>query len=146
MKTPSGKFVLRIPSELHIAAKNEAAKEQISLNEICVRALKNYLHTPLEYPRGQKETAWISAIKDIAGDKLLGVVLFGSTARGERGKNSQWEEHSFNTYVTVKTLSDTISLMDSKIWPTFAYCLYNLSGNIGLHLLISCFYRFQLLL
>jgi predicted nucleotidyltransferase len=81
----SGRFVFRIPPRLHAAAKKKATQQAISLNELCLRALKAYLShdisiTPLEKPG---EQALTERIKRLMGRMLEGIVLFGSIARGD---------------------------------------------------------------
>ena len=70
----SGKFVLRLEPELHKALKKEASEAGESLNSLCARKLKS---------------GAIGAIADLPILQIvkkfepLGIVLFGSVARGE---------------------------------------------------------------
>jgi predicted nucleotidyltransferase len=84
-KVLSGRFVLRIPSELHLTLRKLASLRGVSLNELCLRALKNYLAEigAEESSEVKGEGPWLKALKDMLGESLLGVILFGSTARGE---------------------------------------------------------------
>jgi len=72
----SGKFVLRIPGSLHTDLKQEAFQLGISLNEFIVRKLLNKSADPYR------------AIKRVWGNDLLGIVLFGSSVRGETRASS----------------------------------------------------------
>ncbi len=80
----SGKFVLRLPARLHEGLKRRARDKGVSLNTLCVRALE-----PIGYgnPRGAEgqshASSLLAAIRGMLGDALMGVLLFGSVARGE---------------------------------------------------------------
>jgi len=63
VKEPSGKFVLRLPKELHRSLKNDAFESGQSLNEVCLKKLL------AEEVRDSSDQA--------------NPVLFGSGARGE---------------------------------------------------------------
>lgn len=85
MKTEShsGRFLLRLPPALHRQLARSAARLGLSLNEHCVRLLS----------RG--EAARTGALDDVVahavrhhGTELVGVVAFGSWARGEAGEES----------------------------------------------------------
>jgi predicted nucleotidyltransferase len=86
MKEPSGKFVLRIPKELHRRLKNDAFESGQSLNEVCLKKLEaegasDSLDQPnlvSLIPQGIRDR-----IRDLWGAKLIGLILFGSAARGE---------------------------------------------------------------
>jgi predicted nucleotidyltransferase len=82
---PSGKFVLRLPPELHRTLKNLAAREGVSLNELCLRAVESYAAGIPGHAEGAggPRQPWLRAAKELLGRSLLGVVLFGSTARGD---------------------------------------------------------------
>jgi predicted nucleotidyltransferase len=75
---PSGRFVLRLDSSLHAALKREAAHQQCSLNEYCVRVLAT------QGAAGDPDAAGVVAeVRRLAGTALVGVVAYGSWARGE---------------------------------------------------------------
>lgn len=84
-KKPSGRFVLRLPSELHQTLKNLAARKAVSLNELCLRAVESYVArmgaNQENHTTGQQQ--WLKVLQDMLGGSVLGVILFGSTARGE---------------------------------------------------------------
>jgi predicted nucleotidyltransferase len=82
---PSGRFVLRLPPESHAALKKLASQRGISLNELCLRALKAYLKRGrlIAGTDGKEEGHLLQALTDMLGESLLGVLLFGSVAREE---------------------------------------------------------------
>jgi hypothetical protein len=84
----SGKFVLRIPPEMHGRLRREAAAKGSSLNELCVSLLAGH-------PAGKAQSSINPAASQILsdaveglGDSLIGVVLFGSQARGDARPDS----------------------------------------------------------
>lgn len=70
----SGKFVLRLAPEFHRALKDEARRNGESLNSLCLRKLQSV-------PSSSLQGDVISQITDEF--KPLGIVLFGSMARGD---------------------------------------------------------------
>lgn len=87
----SGRFVLRVPSELHGRLREDARREGVSLNTFCVRLL--------EAGRGEGpgvagrtvaglDTGLLEAVAAEWGEKLVGVALFGSAARGNATASS----------------------------------------------------------
>lgn len=87
MKTPSGKFVLRIPEKFHAFLQKGAASKYISLNQHCMDRLLGGMGVR----NPQFESALIDSLFEalqIHGDDLEGVVLFGSWARGEQREGS----------------------------------------------------------
>ncbi len=74
----SGRFVLRIEPELHAALRAGAEESGLSLNEYCRRKLM----APGSQVSGPATEVVSSAIA-VAGGALVGVVAFGSWARGE---------------------------------------------------------------
>ncbi len=80
MSRPSGKFIVRVPQELHEALKWCSQKEGISLNEVCRRRLGSEPNSPTVSPLVRQ----LLALKL----PLEGIVLFGSTARGESTASS----------------------------------------------------------
>lgn len=79
----SGRFVLRMDSALHTALRSAAAEAGLSLNEYCVRKLA----LPGGSVTNGSAEAVVAAAR-IAGTSLIGVVSFGSWARGELGEES----------------------------------------------------------
>src|SRR5262245_25913008 len=74
----SGKFLLRTDPSLHRVLKKAAEARGLSLNEYCARVLQ----------AGQQrndgfEGPLLSALENEFETSLVGVVLFGSAARGE---------------------------------------------------------------
>ena len=77
LKSCSGKFVLRISPTLHQAMIVRATREGLSLNKMCERVL-------LEY----SQPDWIQPLEKSFSHHFLGVVLFGSQARGTARQTS----------------------------------------------------------
>lgn len=78
IETASGRFVLRLPPTLHAALRDAARRAGLSLNEYCVRALS----APGVDPAGPGAEIAAQATAHFGPD-LVGVVLYGSWARGE---------------------------------------------------------------
>lgn len=83
-KTFSGRFVLRLPPSLHGALAGAADAAGLSLNEYCARKLASPC-PPLDVPDA---VAAVTAAARVGGEVLLGVVAFGSWARGDEGPGS----------------------------------------------------------
>ena len=79
----SGRFVLRIDPALHSSLRWAAKAAGTSLNDYCARKLS--LPTPATSLPAMEAVARAAAV---AGDGLLGVVLFGSMARSDAGEES----------------------------------------------------------
>ena len=80
---PSGRFNLRIEPELHLSLRDAARAAGTSLNDFCARKLAS--------PAGLVDPA-AGAVVDragsILGESLMGVVAFGSWARGDEAASS----------------------------------------------------------
>ncbi|PIR17768.1 MAG: hypothetical protein COV46_02910 [Deltaproteobacteria bacterium CG11_big_fil_rev_8_21_14_0_20_49_13] len=87
MKEFSGKFVLRIPLELHKKLANMSISKRVSLNQLCVLLLNRGLGV-LEGDSYQEFEPVVKKLKEKFKDKLSGVVLFGSKATGEATESS----------------------------------------------------------
>jgi len=74
----SGKFVLRLDQRLHQRLKEEAKSQGSSLNTLCLKKLSQSASSP--------HAEVLSSIVDTY--QPLGVVLFGSAARGESRESS----------------------------------------------------------
>jgi len=90
MKEPSGRFVVRIPPDLHERTRLHAYEHGISLNECCRHAIEEYLaeKAPVRPAVTGPEERWVRVAAEVIGEDLAGVALFGSFARGEAAKNS----------------------------------------------------------
>jgi predicted nucleotidyltransferase len=80
---PSGRFVLRIDPELHALLRGAAHAAGLSLNEYCTRKLA--------LPAGDLSGPGVGVVLRAAGlfgDRLLGVIAFGSWAREELSDSS----------------------------------------------------------
>jgi predicted nucleotidyltransferase len=80
--TPSGQFVLRIEPGLHAALRQAAAAAGLSLNEYCGRKLAS--PGTVAGPAARS----VARAAEVAGDSLVGIVAFGSWARGTAGIES----------------------------------------------------------
>ena len=77
-KSPSGRFVLRRPPALHATLREAADRAGLSLNEYCVRTLAALGPDPTG-----PGAAVAARAAEAFGPALVGVVLYGSWARGE---------------------------------------------------------------
>lgn len=87
MQKLSGKFVLRLDPILHELLQQWAHQQSLSLNQICVERLSGSVgrNNP------EFQSALLRALYEawkIHGEKLEGLVLFGSWARGEQREGS----------------------------------------------------------
>ena len=80
---PSGRFNLRIEPELHAALRAAAHSANTSLNDYCARRLASPGATLDPAP-----AAVVRRAARVLGDALLGVIAFGSWARGEETVSS----------------------------------------------------------
>jgi hypothetical protein len=122
---PSGKFVVRIDPSMHRRMAVVARKKGISLNNACAEAFRDYLTVPGSATEPSNRDALAKQVQE-AGIPLLGIVLFGSTSRGEANESSDVDlllvlpggvPLSRNLY----TVWDTL-LLPSKLSPQFV-CL-----------------------
>lgn len=83
-RRPSGRFVVRIEPALHEALRWSARGQGLSLNAYCVRKLS------AASPDAEQEDAAraIRRAEQVCGEHLVGVVVFGSWARGEAAADS----------------------------------------------------------
>jgi hypothetical protein len=77
---PSGRFLLRLTPGLHAMLRSAAREAGLSLNDYCARKLAAPIGS-LDGLRGGG--AAVERAADLFGDDLVGVVAFGSWARGE---------------------------------------------------------------
>lgn len=80
---PSGRFVLRLSPGLHATLRAAAREEGISLNDYCIRKLAS----PGGGSAEPTEELVLRAASRFGGD-LIGIVAFGSWARGEAADGS----------------------------------------------------------
>lgn len=80
---PSGRFLLRIEPDLHQALRDAAAAAGLSLNEYCARKLA----APGREVGGPASAAAYEVLGRFGGE-LMGLVAFGSWARGEETASS----------------------------------------------------------
>jgi len=87
MKNFSGKFVLRIPPDLHSKLARMGSAQRLSLNQVCLLLL----HRGLSATSAGQLPAFESVVKKLKAkfkEDLAGVVLFGSQATGEATSSS----------------------------------------------------------
>lgn len=83
----SGKFVLRIPEELHRLLTKEARLKNISLNSICEDLIQKGLSVS-----SPEEQEILRHAQQVAGiENLLGVVIYGSWARKDVRDSSDFD-------------------------------------------------------
>lgn len=86
IQPPSGKFVIRMDPGLHAALRASAVAAGTSLNDYCVTRLALASSTGATADDGA--AAVIRRAAAIGGGALMGVVAFGSWARGEATEES----------------------------------------------------------
>jgi hypothetical protein len=85
----SGKFVLRLPPPVHEALRAEASRKGMSLNGLCEKVLETHTAGGGRPSVGREDDAGLIArIRDFLGDSLMGIVVFGSVARGAARRES----------------------------------------------------------
>ena len=82
-RAPSGRFVLRIDPGLHALLREAARSADTSLNSYCAEKLAS-----LSAGLDEEGTAVVRRAISVLGDSLIGVVAFGSWARGEDSPES----------------------------------------------------------
>lgn len=82
-KAASGKFVLRLDPQLHADLRREATHHGMSLNEHCAQVM-----TMHRAAGDAAAAAVIRAVRRQAGAALVGVVVYGSWARGDVADSS----------------------------------------------------------
>jgi hypothetical protein len=85
VRRASGRFLLRLPPGLHAALREAAGAAGLSLNDYCVRRLAAPAGDPT---RLAGSAAVVDRAAAVAGDDLLGVVAYGSWARGDAADGS----------------------------------------------------------
>ena len=81
---PSGRFLLRLPRDLHRSLRERAATAGSSLNEFCRAALETAVNGTA-HATPSSGTAAAEAVVAGFGVQIEAVVLFGSAARGDAG-------------------------------------------------------------
>lgn len=83
---PSGRFVLRIDPRLHGTLRRSAAEADLSLNEYCARTLAGA--RPGVSGPGWEVVERVAATVEAGLVGVVGVVIYGSWARGEAARES----------------------------------------------------------
>ena len=87
----SGKFVLRIPPEFHRELSLLADKSGSSLNQFCFEKIRNSLNPNSKITSEDQQPSFQAKIAEQlvkVGIPLVGMVMFGSAARGEARDSS----------------------------------------------------------
>ncbi len=86
MSELSGRFILRVPPELHRRLRDRAAANDVSLNSLCVRLLDEGLagakSATARAAPGLDPGLHEAIAREWSGE-LVGIALFGSAARGD---------------------------------------------------------------
>ncbi len=85
MSDIKARFLLRLPAGLHSALKSAAAEAVMSLNDYCVHKLSAPVGDLAELRGGTESVLRASGL---FGETLIGVVAFGSWARGSAAATS----------------------------------------------------------
>lgn len=81
--------MLRLPPKQHAALQHLAAARDVSLNTLCRQALTEFLGSVPSKPTAENvEEPLVRAVRQMLGSSLVGVILFGSKARGEEHDGS----------------------------------------------------------
>ncbi len=84
MPSHSGKFVLRIPADMHESLSAMARSKKLSLNQLCVSLLDEGLNREGDEPKFFEDLKTLSLqLKKHFGASLCGTALFGSYATGD---------------------------------------------------------------
>ncbi len=93
MKQPSGRFVIRMPGTLHAWLKQEAVRTGQSLNQVCIARLHANASPIADF--GTKSATkdmllpdFLEAVARRWRNELIGLILFGSAARGDATEDS----------------------------------------------------------
>jgi predicted nucleotidyltransferase len=78
--------LLRLPPDLHGELKREAAASGVSLNSFGVQMIKEGLQG--RSSTGGRFEPLVNKLREIHGEKLEGIILFGSEARGDARSGS----------------------------------------------------------
>jgi predicted nucleotidyltransferase len=81
-RKPSGRFVIRITPELHDRLRRSSSARGVSLNARCAELLST-VGGGTTSRRAAEEPAWLPLLQSELGASLVGIVLFGSQARGD---------------------------------------------------------------
>ena len=88
MKQASGKFVIRVGTELHEKLRKLSQAQGLSLNALCKDILEKHLAIGTD---DLCSPEWIELIKKTWKTELSGLVLFGSYARGDTHTESDMD-------------------------------------------------------
>lgn len=107
----SGKFVIRIDPQLHVLLKEQAKRAGLSLNQIVIQRLQNEVDQNF------------AVIQNQFGKELLGIILFGSTVRGDQRKSSDIDlliVLKESTKLSRKLYSEWDDKVESQLGPQYS--------------------------
>jgi len=115
----ASKILLRIPEALHTAVKARAAKLGVSVNTFIERLIEHGLHGD---GASEVETFVLNKALETYGDAFVGLLLFGSRARGDA--------HDLSDTDLLLVVRDTIRIERElyRMWDTI------LPDHISLHI------------
>jgi len=91
MNQPSGKFVIRMPAALHAQLRDEAMRTGQSLNRLCVGKLGANVPSSGDIRQACQSPISVDFLERVIRHwqgELVGLVLFGSSARGDATADS----------------------------------------------------------
>jgi predicted nucleotidyltransferase len=86
--TASGKFIVRTSESWHRKLSAAAAKNHLSFNRFCQLIMEKGFEAYHQNADQQRLQRVLEKVKKVFGSRLLGVVLFGSVAKGEENDQS----------------------------------------------------------
>jgi len=129
MNAVSGKFVVRIPPELHWRLKDAARRQGSSLNQVCVARLQGAARefsSASDTPASLISRSLIAGAIERWGADLAGLLLFGSAVRGEATRESDIDlllvlkptvRISRGLYLEWDVLAETFEPCDRRVSP-----------------------------
>lgn len=79
---------MRVPPQLHKRLSDMAKSQKLSLNQVCLYLINNGFNLPEKNALLKKLQTATKKINTHFGNNLLGIVLFGSKARGDSSDSS----------------------------------------------------------
>ena len=87
-KTLSGKFVLRVGSDMHKKLLSYAERKNLSLNAACIDLLSQGLYPTASHSDLPFGLSWLISKDCPVSRHILGIIIYGSWARGESVESS----------------------------------------------------------
>jgi hypothetical protein len=129
MKQLSGKFVVRMPGNLHARLKQEALNTGQSLNQLCLARLQANLGPAVGLDASRTSAHLIpphllEAIVRQWPKELIGLILFGSAARGEASEASDTD--------LMLTMKPGVKIMRElyRVWEDFCHPHFEVQESV----------------